>query len=82
MGLVLDIEDTVFRQASHAADEVGHTLDEHRPAIEVRVELFKQSVVQAQHLVARRLDQPLSLRFVELLRHLLGKIAHLAPVFV
>ena len=71
------------RQASHAADEeLGLTLDEHRPAGEVRVELFKQPVVQGQHLVARRLDQPLPLQLVELLRHLLGEIVRLAPVLV
>ena len=81
--LVLEVEDAVFRQASHAADEeLGLTLDEHRPAGEVRVELLQQPVVQGQHLVARRLDQPLPLQLVELLRHLLGEIVRLGPVLV
>ena len=37
-------------------------------------------VVDRQHVVARRLDQPQALQFVQLLRHLLGQVVGLAPV--
>ena len=37
-------------------------------------------VVERQHVVARRLDQPQPLQLVQLLRHLLGQVVRLAPV--
>ncbi len=43
---------------------------------------FARSVVERQHVVARRLDQPQALQLVELLRHLLGQVVRLAPVLV
>ena len=79
--LVLEVQHAVLRQASHAAEEqLGLALDQHRPAGGVRVHLLDHPVVERQHLVARRLDQPEALQLVELLRHLLGQILRLAPV--
>ena len=79
--LVLDVEDAVLRQAAHAAEQqLGLALDQDRPAGRVRVHLLHHPVIQRQHLVARRLDQPEALQLVELLRILLGQVLGLAPV--
>ena len=50
-----------------------------RPAVS-GIHLLHQPVVERQHLVARRLDQPQPLQLVKLLRHLLGQVVRLAPV--
>ena len=79
--LVLDVEDAVLRQTPHAAEEeLGVSPDEHRPAGGVRVELLQHPVVDGQHLVAHRLDEPEPLQFDELLRHLLRQVLRLAPI--
>ena len=79
--LVLDAQDAVLRQAPHAAEEdLGLALDQYRPAGGVGIHLLHHPVVDRQHLVARRLDQPQPLQIVELFRHLLGEILRLAPV--
>ena len=79
--LVLDAQDAVLRQASHAAEQnLGLSFDQHRAAGQVRVDSLEQPVVDRQHVVARRFDEPEALQLVELLRHLLGEVLRLAPV--
>ena len=81
VGLVLDVDHRVLRQAAHAAEEeLRIPLDQHRPAGEIRVQPFGDIVVQRQHVVAGRLDQPQALQLVQLLRHLLRQVVRLAPV--
>ena len=81
--LVLEVQDAVLRQAPHAAEQqLGLALDQDRPAGGVRIDLLHHPVVERQHLVARRLDQPQPLQLVQLLRVLLGQVVRLAPVLV
>ena len=81
--LVLDAQDAVLRQVSHAAEEdLGLSFDQHRAAGEVGVDSLEQPVVDRQHVVACRLDEPEALQLAELLRHLLGEVLRLAPVLV
>ena len=53
-----------------------------RAAGQVGVDSLEQPVVDGQHVVARRLDEPEALQLAELLRHLLGEVLRLAPVLV
>jgi len=72
VGFILEVQDAVFVQASHAAKEkLGLAPDQDRPAGGVRVHLFGRPIVDGQHLIASRLNQELSLQLVEFLRHLL-----------
>ena len=78
---VLDVEHAVLGQTAHAADEhLRITFDQHRPSGGVGVDLLQHPVVDGQHLVARRLDQPEPLQLHQLLRVLLGQVPGLAPV--
>ena len=81
--LVLDADDRVLRQSPHAAEEeLGVPTDQHRPPGQIRVQPFGAPVIERQHVVAGRLDQPQALQLVELLRHLLRQVVRLAPVLV
>ena len=52
-----------------------------RPA-SIGVHPLRDPIVERQHVVACRLDQPQALQFVQLFRHLLGQVVRLAPVLV
>ena len=81
MGLVLDVDDRVLRQLFHAAEQdLAGPLDQYGPARGVRVQPLCKVVVQRQHVVAHRLDEPEPLQLVQLLRHLLGEVVRLGPV--
>ena len=83
VGLVLDVDDRVLRQASHAAkQDLRVSLDQHRPPGHIRVDAFGDPVIERQHVVARRLDQPQALQLVEFFRHLFRQVICLAPVFI
>ena len=81
--LFLMLMTQVLGQPPHAAEQdLRVPLDQHRPAGEIRVEPLRQVVVERQHVVARRLDQPQALQLVQLLGHLLREVVRLAPVLV
>src|SRR5271165_4948701 len=81
MRLVLDVEDTVLRQAPHAAEkDLGSSLDQHRSTSKIRVHLLREIVVERQNVVAHRLYKPKALQLAELLGHLFGEVVRLAPV--
>ena len=80
--LVLDIEDGIFRETPHAAEEnLGVSPNQHWTPRHIRVESFDSSVIEGEYVVARRLDQPQALQPMQLFGHLLGEVLHLAPVF-
>src|SRR5208282_3837427 len=81
VGFVLDVQDAVLREASHTAEQyLRLSFNQHGAASGVRINLLGNPVVDGQHIVAGRLDQPESLQLVELLGHLLGEVVSLAPV--
>ena len=55
-------------------------LDQLRPAGDLGIGALGKAVVQGQHVVLDRLDQPQPLQFVQLLRILLRQILRLGPV--
>ena len=78
---VLEVEDAVLRKTAHTREEeLGLAPDEHRPPREIRVEPLGTPIIDREHVVARRLDQPEALQLVQLLRHLLRQVVRLAPV--
>jgi hypothetical protein len=81
MRLVLDVDHRALGQPPHAAEQqLGVALDEGRTAGQVGVEALADPVVQRQHPVPGRLDQPEALELVELVGVLLGEVAGLGPV--
>jgi hypothetical protein len=81
MGLVLDVDHRALRQPPHAAEQqLGVALNECRAAGQVRVEALADPVVQRQHVVLDRLDQPKALELAESVGMLLGQVSGLAPV--
>ena len=66
--LVLDVDDRAFGQPAHAAEQqLRVALDQLRPAGDVRVGALGKAIVQGQHVVLGRLDQPEPLQLVQLL---------------
>src|SRR5262249_42494735 len=80
-GVVLAVSDAACRKPAHAP---GQRLS--RPAVgpwstrEPGIDLLGNSVVDRQHVIASRLDQPQSLQLAQLIRHLLGEVPGLTPV--
>ena len=69
MRLVLDHDDRVLRQPSHAAEEQLRVApDELRPAGEVGVEALEAAVVERQHVVLPGLDQEQALQLARACR--------------
>jgi hypothetical protein len=59
MGLVPDVDHRALAESAHAADQqLGVALDQPRPPGQVRVQALTDPVVQRQHVVLGRLDQP------------------------
>ncbi len=66
--LVLDVDDRAFAETPHAAkQQLPVALGQLRPACDVGIGALGKPVVQGQHVVLDRLDQPQPLQFVKLL---------------
>ncbi len=78
---VLDVDDADLRQTLHPREEqLRGALDEYWAPGQLREDALDATVVQRQHVVPDRLDQQQALQFVQLVRHLPGEVARLAPV--
>ena len=79
--LVLDADDAVLGQASHARkQQLPVALDQRRPAGQLGNEALDLPVVERQHVELDRFDQPQPLQLVQLLGHLLRQVVGLRPV--
>ena len=79
--LVLDVEDDVLRQADHAGVEhLRVAADQLRTTCDLGIEPLQLSVVERQHVVPDRLDQPKALQLAQLLGLLLRQIVGLSRV--
>ena len=61
-------------------EQLGVALYQHRTARDVRVEPLDAPVVEGQHVVLDRLDEPEALKVPELVRVLGGEVVGLGPV--
>ncbi len=68
------------RRPMPAEQELRVALDQHGAAGQVGIDALDLPVVERQHVVLDRLDQPQPLELVQLLRHLLGQVVGLGPV--
>ena len=76
--LVLDVEDDVLREAAHAGVEhLRVAADQLRTTGDLGIEPLHLAVVDRQHVVPDRLDQPQPLQLVQFLRHLLRQVVGL-----
>ena len=67
--LVLGVHERAFGKPPHAAEQnLPRALDQLRPAGDVGIGAFGKAVVQGQHVVLDRFDQPQPLQLVQLLR--------------
>ena len=83
MRLVLDVDDDVLGQPSHAAEEqLRVALDQGRAPGEVGVEALDPAVVERQDVVLARLLHEQRPELVELVGHLRCEVVRLAPVGV
>ena len=79
--LVLDVDDAVLGQTAHAGEQqLRVALDQLGPAGQIGVDALDLPVVERQHVVLDRFDQPQPLQLVQLLRHLLRQVVGLRPV--
>src|ERR1039458_9136273 len=81
MRLVLDVQDNVFREATHSGVEhLRVTPDQLRTAGDFGIEALSLAVVDRQHVVADCLDEKQALQLAQLLGHLLREVVGLRPV--
>ena len=81
MALVLDVDDAVLGEPTHAAEQqLRLPFDQGWPACGFGVEPFDSSIVEWQHVVAGRFDEKEPLELRQLLRHIAGNIMSLGPV--
>ena len=77
---LFDVEHAVVRQPSGAAEQqLGVALDQGGPSRLIGDDAFDLPVIQWQHVVLDRLDQPETLQLMEFVEVVLGQIVGLDP---
>ena len=81
-GLVLDVDDAVFRQSAHACKEnLRIALHQGRTARHLWNDALGLAIIQGQHVVLHGFDQEEALKFAKFVGHFRRQVVELRPVF-